>query len=91
MSDGLLGRHNRHGRTADLHALRDTFGIHLSKVSRTSSQALRMARYLPSFLNFTFGGPNSDDDTERIQNAITKLQSLLSFPFTARELAPDIS
>ncbi|MFQ5472654.1 MAG: DUF262 domain-containing protein [Dehalococcoidia bacterium] len=33
----------------------------------------------------------SDEETERIQNAITKLQSLLSFPFTALELSADIS
>ena len=33
----------------------------------------------------------SDEDTTNIQNAITKLQSLLSFPFTALELAADIS
>ena len=33
----------------------------------------------------------SDVETKRIQNAITKLQSLLSFPFTALELAADTS
>ena len=33
----------------------------------------------------------SDEETEQIQNAITKLQALLSFPFTALELSADIS
>lgn len=33
----------------------------------------------------------TDEETEKIQNALTKLQSLLSFPFTALELASDIS
>jgi len=33
----------------------------------------------------------SDEEVEKIQNAITKLQSLLTFPFTALELAADIS
>jgi hypothetical protein len=33
----------------------------------------------------------SDEETEKIQNAISKLQSLLTFPFTALELAPNIS
>ena len=33
----------------------------------------------------------SSDETKRIQNAITKLQSLLTFPFTALELAADTS
>ena len=33
----------------------------------------------------------SDEETERIENAFTKLQSLLTFPFTALELAADIS
>lgn len=33
----------------------------------------------------------SDEETEKIQNGITKLQSLLTFPFTALELAADIS
>lgn len=33
----------------------------------------------------------TDEETEKIQNAITKLQSLLSFPFTALELAAGIS
>jgi hypothetical protein len=33
----------------------------------------------------------SDKEIEKIQNSITKLQSLLTFPFTALELAADIS
>ncbi|TDY02860.1 GmrSD restriction endonuclease domain-containing protein [Thiohalophilus thiocyanatoxydans] len=33
----------------------------------------------------------SDEETEKIQNSLTKLQSLLTFPFTALELAADIS
>ncbi len=33
----------------------------------------------------------SDEETEKIQNAIIKLQSLLGFPFTALELEADIS
>ena len=33
----------------------------------------------------------TDEETERIQNAIPKLQNLLTFPFTALELASDIS
>ena len=33
----------------------------------------------------------SDEETEKIENAIAKLHSLLSFPFTALELASDVS
>ncbi len=33
----------------------------------------------------------TDEETVRIQNAVTKLQSLLNFPFTALELAADVS
>ena len=33
----------------------------------------------------------SDEDKKRIRKAITKLQSLLTFPFTALELASDVS
>ena len=33
----------------------------------------------------------SDEEVTKIQNAITKLQSLMTFPFTALELAADIS
>jgi hypothetical protein len=33
----------------------------------------------------------SDEEVTRIQNAITKLQSLMTFPFTALELAADVS
>jgi len=33
----------------------------------------------------------TEEDTKRVRRAITKLQSLLSFPFTALELASDIS
>ncbi len=33
----------------------------------------------------------TEDEIERVQNAITKLQALLTFPFTALELATDIS
>ncbi len=33
----------------------------------------------------------SNDETEKIQNAITRLQALMTFPFTALELAADIS
>jgi hypothetical protein len=33
----------------------------------------------------------SDEEVEKIQNAITKLQGLLTFPFTALELSSDIS
>ena len=32
-----------------------------------------------------------EDEVESVQNAITKLQALLTFPFTALELAADIS
>ncbi|MBP2132159.1 hypothetical protein J2128_000080 [Methanomicrobium sp. W14] len=33
----------------------------------------------------------SEEEVEKIQNSVTKLQALTSFPFTALELAPDIS
>ena len=33
----------------------------------------------------------NEDEIEGVQNAITKLQALLTFPFTALELAADIS
>ena len=54
-------------------------GANIFKVADNYLQGLRASREV------------SDEETEKIQNAITKLQSLLSFPFTALELAADIS
>jgi uncharacterized protein with ParB-like and HNH nuclease domain len=54
-------------------------GANLFKVANEFLNGLRAAREV------------SDAETERVQLALTKLQGLLTFPFTALELAADIS
>ena len=54
-------------------------GENIFKVAKTYLDDLRSSRDV------------SVEETEHIQNAITKLQSLVSFPFTALELAAGIS
>ena len=54
-------------------------GTNIFKVANAYLDGLRSSREV------------TDEETEKIQNAITKLQSLLSFPFTALELAAGIS
>ena len=54
-------------------------GTNIFKVASNYLDGLRASREV------------SNEETEKIQNAITKLQSVLGFPFTALELAPDIS
>ena len=54
-------------------------GANLFKVANDFLNGLRSAREV------------SDEETERVQLALTKLQGLLNFPFTALELAADIS
>lgn len=56
-----------------------TGGTNIFKVATEYLDALKASREV------------SDDEVEKIQNALTKLQGLLTFPFTALELAADIS
>ena len=56
-----------------------TGGTNIFKVANEYLAALKASREV------------SDEEVEKIQNALTKLQGLLSFPFTALELAADIS
>lgn len=56
-----------------------TGGTNIFKVANEYLDALKASREV------------SDEEVEQIQNALTKLQGLLTFPFTALELAADIS
>ena len=54
-------------------------GTSIFKVAKEYLEGLQAVREVP------------EDEVESVQNAITKLQALLTFPFTALELAADIS
>ncbi|MGV8174502.1 MAG: GmrSD restriction endonuclease domain-containing protein [Methanothrix sp.] len=61
-------------------------------ISRIWSSGTNIFKIASDYLNGLQASREvSDEEIEKIQNAITKLQSLMTFPFTALELAADVS